>query len=174
MSSAYLHDLAVDLLVAAEAAVDPICTGNELPPRRYVSYGEPAWDICQGDERVAASGQLVTWWADVQPVVSAQGRSCAIQYRGRLCVELARCFPSLSADSQPLPAEVYEAAAAVVSTDAWALVRGVGAWVASLGCSWAQIEDVFPSGPEGGMAAVRICIRLELDDPDPACTPPAP
>jgi len=174
VSSAYLHDLTVDLLLAAEAALDPLCTGNELPPRRYVHFGEPAWDLCQGDEAIASSGQLVAWWGNVESVVTAVGNRCAVQYRAQLCVELARCYPDLGSDSQPLPPAVYEGAAAILDTDTWALVRGVGAWLAGIDCEWRAMDPVVPSGPQGGMAGVRVCVRLSLNDLDPLCTPPGP
>ena len=172
MSSSLLYDLATDLLLASEAAIDPLCTGHELPPRRYVHFGEPAWDLCTDNEVIASSGQLVTWWSDVQTEVSTVGRTCAVRFLAKFCVELTRCFPDLGEDSQPLAPEVYEAASEILDVDSWALLRGVTAWVAGLDCSWRQIEDVFPSGPSGGMAGVRICVRVELNDPDPLCTAP--
>lgn len=170
MSSSLLHDLAVDLLAAAEAAIHPDCTGHQLPGRIYVAWTEPAHDLCT-DDGTDGSGQLVVWW-DVfpQPKVISRGNACAVRLFGTICVELARCVPDLDEDGKPYPPEVYEAAAEFLNVDAWPLLRGVTAWVAGLGCSFKEIGSSSPA-QSGGSASIRICATIELNDPDPACTP---
>lgn len=170
-SATYLHDLVVDLLTAAESAIDPARTGNaSLPPRRYVSWGEPAWDVCVGDVDTGSSGQLVAWWDEVTTDVSATGRMCAIRHVARLCVEVVRCVPSLEADGSPHPPAVYEAAAEVLSRDLWSLVTGLDEFWTSLGCESITVDEITPRGPDGGAAGARVCARVALNDrgPDPS------
>ncbi len=167
MSAPYLHDLAVDLFQVAEAALDEARTGHPVPPRRYVHFGEPAWDLCTGDTETDESGQLVVWVGGITTEVVTRGTTCGIEHRGQLCVEVARCFPSLDADGQPVGPDVLQAAAEVLHRDWWSLQRAVSAWLAGLSCSWRTMETSEPSGPEGGMAGVRICVRLSLNDTEP-------
>ena len=170
MSSSYLHDLAVDLLTAAEAAIAPECTGHVLPSRRYVSWTEPAHDLCSDDAGTDGSGQLNVWWDTFpSPQIIARGNVCAVRLLGTICVELARCVPDLDEDSTPFAPAVYEDAAEFMHVEAWPLLRGVTAWVAALGCAYKQIDASIPA-LSGGSASIRICATIELNDPDPACT----
>ena len=169
MSSSLLYDMASDLLGAAETAIGEPCTGHALPGRRYVSFDEPAHDLCTDDD-TDGSGQLVVWWGPIVPTVQTRGKMCVVQPRGQLCVELARCVPDLDENGQPFPAATYDAAAEFMLTEAWPLLRGVTDWLAGLGCTWRVIQSGI-SSVGGGMAAFRVCAEVEINDPDPTCTP---
>lgn len=169
MSCGYLHDVAVDLLSAAEAAIDPVCTGHVLPGRRYVNWSEPAIDLCSDDTGTDGSGQLVVWWDSIGARVVTQGNVCAVRLLGTICVQLARCVPDLDEHGQAHDPAMYEAAAEFMHGDAWPLIRGVTAWVASLGCAYKEIGSITPE-LGGGAASLRMCVTIELNDPDPACT----
>jgi hypothetical protein len=167
VSAPYLQTLALDLLAVAEAALAEDRTGHPIPPRRYVHFGEPAWDLCTGDTSTEDGGQLVVWVGGITTEVVQRGTTCGIEHRGQFCVEVARCFPSLTADGQPAAPETLEDAAEVLHRDWWSLQRAVGSWLATLSCSWRAMETSQASGPEGGMAGVRICVRLSLNDTEP-------
>lgn len=154
-----LYDLASDILAAVEDHY--LTEGVDLPGRRYVTDGLPAWDCDQvtvrvtrtfgiaGDVRVEAAsilGPLVLTAADVE-------------------VQVVRCAPTVDDSGDPPAPEAIADSAEAVLNDA-DLVRAalLEAYKAGDlgGCQGAALLGWTPAGPEGGLVGGATLVRLDL------------
>lgn len=154
-----LYDLAGDVLAAVVAHY--LDEGVDLPDRRYVTDGLPAWDCEQvtvrvartyghgGDVRVETGsllGPLVLAAADVE-------------------VQVVRCSPTVDDAGDPPAADEISASAAAVLDDA-DLVRAalLAAYKDGLlgACQGAVLVGWTPAGPEGGLVGGATLVRLDL------------
>jgi len=161
MPADYLQTLALDLLAAAEAAVDVARTGNPNPDRVYVAHNEPAWDVCDG------TGQLSVY---VGPIISTQvtlGNVCQVRPAAPFCVTLLRCVPTMNDDGTPPSAAELTTSAGVLNSDIWSLLNGLYDFATDLGCDMVDVGEALPLGPDGGLAGWRVCLDVLLNDPGP-------
>lgn len=157
-----LHDLLSDVLTAVTTHYGE--AGVDLPERRYVSPGLPAWDCEQLTvfaERTDPNAGDVTA-AIPNPMLPAAGYSLRT---ATVSIELARCVPTLT-DDGAFPDEVdIDASSQILYADHSLLMQAVIAGVRSnelprlhtvaLG-GWEVI------GPEGGFVAGRLTFSAGL------------
>lgn len=138
--------------------------GLDLPSRRYVSPGVPAWDCDQF---------VVYVERNTSGTVNAEDTSaidCLVVRSATIVAEIARCVPKVeqAGDQVVVPTpEEEEAAAELVLTDPMALVNAAvqGYRDGSLaGCKGLAVVEWEALGPDGGFAGGRQRFRWQLTD----------
>ena len=151
-----------------EAASLLLAAGREVPDRQYVANGPPpdvAWDCRQ------LTVALVRLFSGT-PGLERTGRvaggfgPCATIWSAEYLIELVRCVAGLDDQGDSPDATVIDAEAATLLTDLYVLQQGLAdaAAAGELGarCDDVAIGNVTLVGPEGGMAAVRVPIQVQL------------
>lgn len=166
MGASYLATLAEDLLVAATNALDPTRTGHAAPTRRFVSWGPPPVDACDG-------GQLTVHLASVDVNLQrGSGRSpgaCLVEPVGRFQVQVWRCVPTFGPQGEIPDADDVTASSVALAVDAWCLVTGLTNAIAAGTLSEGRVEigPFTPLPPGGGSAGGRIDLTYHLNDGGP-------
>lgn len=153
-----VYTAARQVLDAVERHYDHVSV--DLPDRRYVSDGQPAWD-CE---------QCVVYVERVFPGLSDMELPQAIDPAGvrsaRLWVEVVRCTPTLDdAPTYPSPTEIESNAMLVLADSVltWQAIR-VAQQAGDLGaCHSLVLDDWQALGPAGGYAGGRLGLRIQLD-----------
>lgn len=136
--------------------------GVDLPDRRLVVPGLPAWDCellaVQLERQFSYSGNLAA------EVVEPMERSAGFALRGALfAITLLRCMPTVDDDGNPPPVADEEAAAQQVLTDSQLLLNVLVAAVRAGdlgGCSSIAFVEWANVGPDGGLGGGVLRVRI--------------
>lgn len=165
-SADYLHDMASDLLAAAEAALDPARTGNAVIDRTFVSHAEPAWDLCEHDQ--------LTVHAVLGRHRQTSRQPCQVQPLIEWHVQVVRCVPTVDDSGTAPTADALDVSAETLLVDLWCLLTGLydAARTGGLAddCGQVSFGDCTPLGPSGGIAGWDVVVEVACDDAGP---PPA-
>lgn len=160
MPTSLLYDLAADLLTEGVAALE--CGSRPVPDVRFVTFGVPAFDCELLSVHLTAAG----WGADQ----GTPATRCAARPTVTFALTLVRCWP---VDVQ-VTADDYDAAAAAVYADTWALMTNLAADRAVIfdaidDCAAVRLGSVARFDPAGGLVAVQFPVTVNPSDLDPPC-----
>lgn len=143
-----LYDLAAAALAAVEA--EYATAGVDLPARRYVAEGPPAYDC---EQVVLAFVRLYPGTAFAEDAPGLAQRAM-FPRSATLALHIVRCIPVLSDRGKPPTVPQLDGSAASIMTDVLlapvSLVRAwhAGAWAGL--CETFGIREVIPAEPSGG------------------------
>lgn len=148
-----IYDIARDVLDAVVAGY--LADAVDLPARRFVSLGPPAWDCelvaCWVERTFGHAGDVLA--EDPDPIMAAVGHGLRAAL---LRIQIVRCYPTLSDAGDPPTPAVMEAATATLLEDAQRvsniLVAASKAGAIG-GCNSVAMLDWVSVGPDGAMAA---------------------
>lgn len=160
MPTSHLYDLAADLLTEGVAALE--CGSRDVPDKRFVTFGTPAFDC-----------ELLTVHLTAAGFGTDQGtpaNRCATRPTVTFALTLVRCWP---VDVQ-VDADDYDEAAAGVYADTWAIMTNLVADRAVIfdgvdDCSWVRLGAVQRFEPQGGLVAVQFPVTVYPSDLDAPC-----
>lgn len=154
-----LYDLAV---VAKDAVVAYyLAQGVELPERRYVADGIPAW--FPGCPQFTT--RIVRVYSGTPGAETVGEVDCLVQFTAVVGLEVTRCVPTVNDRGDPPPADDVEASAGVVLADPALLFSAVFDAYQSgdFGdCGGLAYEQWTAKGPDGGMAGGELTVRLQI------------
>lgn len=160
MPSSQLYDACAATLAAVVAHYSTL--GVELPARRYVNSGEPAWDC---DQVVVYPETTVPGLSTT--ITNEPLRPCTYFRTATLYIEIARCVPVESGNGRPPTVDRLDEAARRLLADPVDVANGIlaanrsgtlgGFDGISLG-SWDAL------GPQGGFGGGRQTIQFQLTE----------
>ncbi len=164
MANDTAHDLAVDLL--NEAVVALTCAGITPPAIQFVGHADPAWDC-----------ELLSTFIDPAVYFPLSSTAPTCQVAPRITVNLTdvRCWPTQNEDgSPPTPAELT-AAAELLNSDLWVLMRTLARHTAEgdlfdgVSCHATRLGPITTLPPQGGFAGWKMAVVVQPEDTDPLC-----
>lgn len=169
MAAGDLYALADEVLAVCEASLALLPAG--VPPRVYVAHGIPAIDC----EQLTVSVYTVPT-ADTSPRALPLDRQFKVTKGGSvnlvfLTVQVARCYPGVTANNRQQPIaptpEALAAASEMIFADGWQLWNGLQS-AKRLGafkgfCQEFSLDPLLPIQPQGGYAGWAVPIEVRLD-----------
>lgn len=160
-----LFDLCEEYLEACVSAL-----GSDVPDRRFVNYGPPAWD-CPEQLTVHAGGPVVADTLPLQPSLEPAHRA-AVQGMVNmvsLTATILRCVPMIEEDGDAPSPQDIEVASRQTCSDVWAIWN----WLVSKKADGTLfppresrelfIDPAVAVNPQGGAAGWQITVRVQLD-----------
>lgn len=138
--------------------------GLELPARRYIAVGLPAYDCelfaVSIDRIFAHSGDI-----NIETPVATAAHPGLLMRAGTFSCTLVRCVPAPDDNGNPPPAEAEEAAALAVYADQQLMENGIiESYNAGLlvTCNGLTIVEWLPVTPSGLLGGGILRVRLSL------------
>lgn len=155
-----LYDLAAGVLAAVETTYQ--AEGIDLPERRYVADGPPAYDCEQVVVALVRMYPGLPFQEDPgQPVLKMR-----LLRSVTLAVHVVRCIPVLDNQGNPPTAAAIDASGANVLQDSWmlpwAMLEGHRQQLFAPLCDTIGMRELTPAEPSGGFGGSILLLDAQL------------